>query len=46
MARVISEPDWKHFRALHPVALERFCERVLSDVGQLTSEKDQSAHER
>ena len=29
MSREISEADWKLFRQLHPLALERFCERVL-----------------
>ena len=42
----ISEPDWKLFRQLHPLALERFCERVLSEVGQHTAPTDKSAHER
>jgi hypothetical protein len=46
MTRTILESDWKLFRALHPVALERFCEQVLSEVGQLASEADKSAHER
>jgi hypothetical protein len=42
----ISEPDWKLFRQLHRIALERFCERVLSEVGQLASDTGKSAHER
>jgi hypothetical protein len=46
MARDISEPDWKLFRQLHPLALERFCERALADVGRLASETGKSAHER
>jgi hypothetical protein len=46
MAREISESDWKLFRQLHPVALERFCERVLSEVGRLASDTGKSAHER
>ena len=32
MQRTISESDWKLFRQLHALALERFCERVLSEV--------------
>jgi hypothetical protein len=44
--RQISEPDWKLFRRLRELALERFCERVLSEVGQLASKTGQSAHER
>jgi hypothetical protein len=42
----ISESDWKVFRQLHPIALDRFCERVLSDVGRLVCGTDKSAHER
>jgi hypothetical protein len=33
----IGEPDWKLFRQLHPIARERFCERVLSELGPLAS---------
>jgi hypothetical protein len=44
--REISESDWKLFRQVHPVALERFCERVLSDLGRLASETGKTAHER
>jgi hypothetical protein len=46
MAREIPESDWKLFRQLHPIALERFCERVLADIGQLASETGKRAHER
>src|SRR5262245_22614943 len=46
MAREISESDWKLFRQLHPIALERFCERVLSEVSRLASDTDKSTHER
>ena len=28
----IKESDWKLLRRLHQVALERFCERALTDV--------------
>lgn len=27
----INESDWKVLRRLHPVALERFCERALTE---------------
>jgi hypothetical protein len=33
-------------RKLHPIALERFCERVLAELGQLGSEVGKTAHER
>lgn len=46
MTRAISEPDWKLFRKLRSLALERFCERALSEVSQLTSEAGKGAHER
>lgn len=46
MAPEITESDWKLFRELHTVALERFCERLLSEVGQLASTTGRSNHER
>jgi hypothetical protein len=46
VARQISERDWKLFRQLRELALERFCESVLSEVGRLTAKTEQSAHER
>jgi hypothetical protein len=46
MTRQIPESDWKLFRQLHPVALERFCERTLSEVGRLAADSGKSAHER
>ncbi len=42
----IPERDWKLFRQLRSVALERFCERVLSEIKDASSASDQSAHER
>jgi len=46
MVREISERDWKVFRELRPIALDRFCERVLADLGSVASEAGKSAHER
>jgi hypothetical protein len=46
MAHDISEADWKRFRQLHPIALERFCDRALTDVGRLMADTQKSAHER
>jgi hypothetical protein len=34
MPRVITESDWRIFRDLHAIALERFCQRVLSALRQ------------
>jgi hypothetical protein len=46
MLRPIVESDWKIFRQLRAIALERFCERLLSDVNRLASDTDKSFHER
>jgi hypothetical protein len=42
----ISEADWKLLRKLSVSALERFCDRVLSEVGLLAAEPGQSSHQR
>src|SRR5262249_20534836 len=44
MTRQISEADWKIFRQLHQVALERFCQRALSEAAQLASGPRKTAH--
>jgi hypothetical protein len=41
----IPERDWKLFRQLQPIALERFCEKVLSEIRDISS-SDESAHQR
>ena len=46
MFRQISEADWKILRHLHPVALERFTQRVLTEVDRLMSDTTMSARER
>jgi hypothetical protein len=35
----INESDWKVFRRLHSIALERYCERALEDVRHATTGK-------
>jgi hypothetical protein len=42
----IKESDWKIFRQLHAVALERFCQRVLDESERLRGDTTRSAHER
>jgi hypothetical protein len=46
MERRISEADWKRFRRLQPVALERFCHGVLSEVGGIASDNTKGSHKR
>jgi hypothetical protein len=45
MDRII-EADWKVFREVRVSALERFCERVLSEVCRLATAAGRSSHER
>jgi hypothetical protein len=42
----IFEPDWKHLRSLHPLALERFCERVLAECTAVILDESLSTHAR
>jgi hypothetical protein len=46
MSSAIRESDWRLFRQLRPIALERFCERVLSELGRLAADIDKPSHER
>lgn len=44
--KLIREYDWRVLRRLHPIALERFCERTLDECVQTATCDGQSAHER
>jgi hypothetical protein len=46
MQRVIPESDWKLFRKLQLLALDRFCQRVLAEVSGLVADAGKSSHER
>ena len=46
MSRDIRESDWKLFRELHPIALNRFCERVLSEITHIASDAAKTPHAR
>ena|SRR6266480_3564272 len=46
MSRDIRESDWKIFRELRLVALERLCERALNDMARITSDESKTFHER
>jgi len=46
MERGINEPDWRLFRQLQPLALDRFCQRVLAEVSGLAADTGKSSHER
>jgi len=44
--RDIKESDWKRLRDLKSVALERFCDRVLSDIDQARTDATATSHQR
>ena|SRR2546426_12324722 len=46
MSRALPEADWKAFRKLHAVALERFCTRVIAELQAMASENAESHHDR
>ena len=46
MSESFPESDWKRFRKLREVALERFCERVLREIGAIAAHGRISSHER
>lgn len=46
MVREISESDWKVVKQLHAVALDRFCERVLSEVDDIAADTLRTSHQR
>lgn len=42
----ISDSDWKHYNELRDLALERFCQDVLSDAQTVAQNEALSAHAR
>ncbi|MDR3671146.1 MAG: hypothetical protein P4L36_09890 [Holophaga sp.] len=42
----LPESDWKIVRRLHDQALERFCQKVLSDIERINAVLTQKAHTR
>ena len=46
MSRSVPESDWKVFRELHRVALDRYCRRVVDEIALIAAETKETAHER
>jgi hypothetical protein len=46
MAQNILESDWKLFRKLQPVALDRFCQRTLAELTRLAGDATRDNHQR
>lgn len=44
--RTVTESDWKKLRRVQPVALDRFCRRVLAEAEEICGDRELSAHER
>ena len=46
MTRDIQESDWKVLKKLHEVALNRFCQRALSDIEGIVADPSRTPHQR
>ena len=46
MASDIPESDWRHFKKVRSVLLERYCARVLADLQDAIGATEGTAHER
>ena len=46
MSRTISERDWKIFREIHTVALERLCDKIVAEVKTELERPAKSSHEK
>jgi len=42
----MQESEWKRFRELHVVWLNRFCEKVLREISQIAGDTEITPHER
>ena len=46
MSRDIPESDWRAFRKVRELALERFCQRILGEIGSIAAKSDITYHAR
>jgi hypothetical protein len=46
MSRDIRESDWRLLRAVHPVALDRFCGRILGEITKVIGDARKSPHQK
>jgi len=42
----VSESDWKWFRQVRGLALQRFCDRILEETQAIMADAARSSHER
>ena len=46
MVMTVPESDWKKFRPLRDIALERLCDRILAEIGATMADETLSSHEQ
>ena len=46
MSQEIPESDWRHFKKVHQLSLERYCIRTLADLSAVVTGTDGTAHSR
>lgn len=46
MANNSSKSDWKHFKHVREIALERLCERALANMTDIASDSSTTFHDR
>jgi len=46
MHRQIKESDWRVLRELKPIALNRLCDNILSEIAYVSGDKSKNSHER
>ena len=46
MEELIVDADWKMLRELHPVVMDRFCQRHLDNVSKMINTTTVGAHQR
>jgi hypothetical protein len=46
MSGTIPEADWKVFRSLHPIWIDRFCKRVNAELSRMLSDESRDAYEQ
>ena len=46
MQNRIKESDWKKFKELRPLALQRYCDRVMHEVDNIIHDHTRDSHER
>lgn len=42
----IKESDWKVFKKIRPIALQRYCDKVMKNVDEIINNKQRDSHDR